>query len=56
VGSTMFEYGQAVKARAIRPASLMRKVGLEPPPPGEDRILSQARPTSAWCWVNSDLT
>jgi hypothetical protein len=40
---TMFECGQEVKPGAIRPASLIRKVRLEPTTSREDRILSPAR-------------
>ena len=41
-----FEDGRAIKLGAIHIESLIPKVGLEPTPPREDRILSPARPPS----------
>ena len=43
LGFVMFEGGRAINDGAIHPESLMPKVGLEPTPSCEDRILSPAR-------------
>jgi hypothetical protein len=42
--------GRAIKQGAIHLESLIPKVGLEPTPSCEDRILSPARVPSAWHW------
>jgi hypothetical protein len=47
VACVIFEDGRAIKLGAIHPRSLIQKVGLEPTPSCEDRILSPARLPSA---------
>ena len=46
----MFEDGRAIKQGAIHPESLIPKVGLEPTPSCEDRILSPVRLPYSWYW------
>ena len=52
----MFEGGWSINDSAIHPESLVPKVGLEPTPSCEDRILSPARLPPGWYWAEVDLT
>ena len=45
-----FEDGRAIKQGAIHLESLIPKVGLEPTPSCEDRILSPVRLPYPWYW------
>ena len=46
----MFEGGRSINASAIHFESLIPKVGLEPTPSCEDRILSPVRLPYSWYW------
>ena len=52
----MSEGGRSINDSAIHPESLIPKVGLEPTPPCEDRILSPVRLPSTWHWKQVGLT
>jgi hypothetical protein len=50
------EGGRAINNSVIHPEWLIPKVGLEPTPFCEDRILSLARLPSFWYWPGIGLT
>ncbi len=51
-----FEDGRAIKQGAIHLESLIPKVGLEPTPSCEDRILSPVRLPFPWYWKHVGAT
>jgi hypothetical protein len=52
----MFGGGRAINDGAVHPESLIPKEGLEPIPPGGDRILSPVRLPYPWYWKHVGVT